>query len=67
MRKKGLLKRIFPAVEPAIPKPVIDDIADRNRKLEEQRVIANVIGLGVIMCMHFSKGADKKSNRPPPL
>ena len=33
------------------------------QRLEEERVIANVIGLTVFICVHFSKG-DKKFNEP---
>ncbi len=30
-----------------------------RQRLEEQRVIANVIGLAIVICVHFSKGDGK--------
>ena len=44
---------------------ISDREADRSaaQKLEEERVMANVIGLTVFICVHFSKG-DKKFNEP---
>lgn len=44
---------------------ISDREADRSaaQKLEEERVMANVIGLTLLICVHFSKG-DKKFNGP---
>jgi len=30
-----------------------------RQRLEEQRVVANVIGLAIVICVHFSKGDGK--------
>ena len=62
IRKDGLLKslmhhffevRQFSGYE-------LQEIADQ--KFEEQRVIANVMGLGIMMIVHFSKG-DRKCDK----
>ena len=58
IRKEGPLKSLMHFFEVTeFSGYELQEIADR--KFEEQRVIANVIGLGIMITVHFSKGNRK--------
>jgi hypothetical protein len=59
IRKEGLLKSLMPSFFEDTEFSGYEVEESANQKLEEQRVIANVIGLAVILTMHFSKGDGK--------
>jgi hypothetical protein len=63
VREEGLFKALLPD-DAQISEREAEDIA--AERLEEERVIANVIGLAVVISVHFSKG-DKIFNEYPPL